>query len=113
MAVASALSRLVWICWTRISWAVSASARYSEYARIGEGQRADDADDETGHHHRQGEQPEPLRRVHRPLRGSLSPRLGDAEVGCGETGARAAAGGAAAAPPAAAAARRPRLRRSG
>ena len=30
VAVASAISRLVWICCTRISWAVSASARSSE-----------------------------------------------------------------------------------
>ena len=33
VAVASAISRLVWICCTRISWSVSASARASEYAR--------------------------------------------------------------------------------
>ena len=38
---------------------------------IGEGQRTDETDDQAGHHNTQTEQPQPLRRVHLPLRGSL------------------------------------------
>ena len=62
MAVASAASRLVWICWTRISWAVEALARPSAVASRTKVERRQQAEDDAQHDQRRAQPAQPSRR---------------------------------------------------
>ena len=67
MALASARSRLVWICWTRISWAVDDSARLSATASSRKVRQPATPKTTTGHDHQRG-QPAQLPRACRSAR---------------------------------------------